>query len=144
MATYLLNTTGRPGVPKGIILMTDGQPNNSTIPPANSNYCLQANQAATAAKGAGIEIFTVAFGLDGANNPNCPDGSGAFQGRKASYLVARMATSSVDDNGCPGTENDDGDHYFCLPRSGDLSDVFKKAVEQLASHSRLIKVPEDA
>ena len=42
------------------------------------------------------------------------------------------------------TENDDGDNYFCLPKtsgaSTDLSDVFKKAVAQLSGHSRLVNV----
>jgi hypothetical protein len=145
MATYVLNAYGRPGVTKGIILMTDGQPNASTVAPANNNYCLQANQSATAAKNAGIEMFTVAFGLDGSNNPNCPDGSGAFAGRKASGLVASMATSSADDNGCPGTENEDGDHYFCVPKtsgaSADLSNAFKTAAAALVGGSRLVQLP---
>jgi hypothetical protein len=132
-------------VNKGIILMTDGQPNNSTVAPAGSNYCLQADQSASSAKSAGIEIFTVAFGLDGANDPNCPDTSGAFAGRKASALVASMATASAADNGCPGTENDDGDHYFCVPKtagsSADLSNAFKKAAAALVAGSRLVKLP---
>ncbi|HLA16976.1 MAG TPA: VWA domain-containing protein [Candidatus Limnocylindrales bacterium] len=145
MATYALKNTGRAGVKKAIILMTDGQPNASTVNPGGSNYCQQANQAATAAKSAGIEIFTVAFGLDGANNPNCPDTSGAFLGKKASVLVASMATNSTDDNGCPGTENDDGDNYFCVPKtagaSADLSNAFKTATNQLISGSKLVQLP---
>jgi hypothetical protein len=145
MAKYELNNWGRPGVPKGIIMMTDGQPNNSTTPPSNSNYCLEANQSATAAKAAGIEMFTVAFGLNGSNDVNCPDGSGAFAGRKASFLVASMATNSLADNGCPGTENDDGDHYFCVPKtsgaSADLSNAFKKATNQLVGGTRLVQLP---
>jgi hypothetical protein len=145
MATYELNTYGRAGVKKGIILMTDGQPNASTTNPTNGNYCQQANQAATAAKTAGIEIYTVAFGLDGANNPNCPDGSGAFKGKKASLLVASMATNSLDDNGCPGTENDDGDNYFCVPKtagaSADLSDAFRKATAALVVGTKLVQLP---
>ena len=44
-----------------------------------------------------------------------------------------MATDSSNDNGCPGSENDDGDNYFCLPKtsgaSTDLSEVFKKQEE---------------
>ena len=52
--------------------------------------------------------------------------------------------ASANDNGCPGTENDDGDNYFCLPKtsgaSTDLSEVFKKAVAQLSGHSRLVNV----
>ena len=58
-----------------------------------------------------------------------------------------MATDS-DRSGCPGTENDDGDHYFCLPKtsgaSTDLAKVFERAVETLTAHSRLIKLPDES
>ncbi len=143
MAAYELTHYGRTNVHKGIILMSDGQPNNSTT--STSSYCAQANSAATAAKAAGIEVFTVGFGLDGSNDVSCPDTSGAFKGKTATQLLASMATSSVADNGCPGTENDDGDHYFCVPKStgasADLSDVFKTAASSLAQGSRLIQLP---
>jgi phage FluMu gp28-like protein len=59
-----------------------------------------------------------------------------------------MATDSVKDGGCPGTENDDDDHYFCLPKtagaSTDLSKIFQKAITAMVAHSRLIKIPEGA
>ncbi len=143
MAAYELTHYGRTGVHKGIILMSDGQPNTSTS--STSNYCEQANSAATAAKAAGIEIFTVGFGLDGSNDIKCPDKSGAFKKKTATDLLASMATSSLADNGCPGTENDDGDHFFCLPKtsgaSPDLSDVFKTAASSLAQGSKLIQLP---
>jgi len=142
-AVYELTHNGRSGVNKGIILMTDGQPNNSTV--ATSNYCLQSNNAATAAKAAGIEIFTVGFGLDGSNDIACPDTSGAWKGKMASTLVASMATSSAADNGCPGTENTDNDHYFCVPKtagaSADLSNAFKTAATSLAQGTKLVELP---
>ncbi len=145
MATYELNTYGRPGVPKGIILMTDGQPNTSTVNPGNQNYCAQADASATAAKDAGIEIFTVAFGLDGSNDIACPDQTGTWSGQRASQLVASMATTSAADNGCPGTENDDDDHYFCVPKtagaSANLSNAFRKATVALIGGTKLVKVP---
>jgi hypothetical protein len=150
MAAHVLNTYGRAGVPKGIILMTDGQPNNSTTMPdttwpSNSPYCQEANQQATIAKGAGIEIFTVAFGLNGANDVNCPDATGAFAGRKVSTLVASMATGSAADNGCPGTENEDGDHYYCVPKtagaSADLTNAFKSATAALVGTTKLVSLP---
>jgi hypothetical protein len=145
MATWELNTYGRAGVTKGIILMTDGQPNASTMPPANETYCAQANASASAAKAAGIEIFTVAFGLDGSNDFPCPDDAGFWQGRMASELVATMATNSVADNGCPGTENDDDDHYFCVPKtagaSANLTNAFKQATIALTGSSKLIQLP---
>ncbi len=150
MATYELETHGRADATKAILLLSDGQPNNSTSSTVRTNrrYCEEAAQAAQAAKARGIEVYTVGFGLDGSNDINCEDPSGPWQGRKATALLASMATDSASDGGCPGTENDDGDHYFCLPKtagaSTDLSKVFQKAVTNLVSHSRLVKIPEDA
>ncbi len=143
MAAYELTHYGRAGVHKGIILMSDGQPNRSTT--TTSNYCAQADSAATAAKAAGIEIFTVGFGLDGSNDAKCPDTSGTWKNKTATQLLASMANSSVADNGCPGTENDDGDHFFCVAKtsgaSADLSDVFKTAAATLAQGSKLVQLP---
>ena len=145
-AAYELMHNGRPisEVTKGIILMTDGQPNNSTIPTSNSAYCAQSYSAAVAAKNQGIELFTIGFGLDGTNNINCPDTAGAWQGVKARTLLAAMATDSVD-AGCPGNSNDDGDHFFCLPKSTgastNLAALFKQAANALAGGTKLIQLP---
>jgi hypothetical protein len=143
MAVYELTHNGRTGVHKGIILMSDGQPNTSTT--STSNYCAQANAAATAAKNAGVEIYTVGFGLDGSNDIKCPDTSGTFHNKTATQLLASMANSSVADNGCPGTENEDGDHFLCVPKtsgaSADLSNAFKTAASQLAQTTKLIQLP---
>jgi hypothetical protein len=143
-AAYELIQHGRAGVPKGILLMSDGQPNNSTT--SGPNYCAQSDAAATAAKSSGIEIFTIGFGLDGSNNINCPDTAAPWSGRKATSLLASMATqSSLDDNGCPGTENDDLDHFFCLPKSAGastkLSELFKQAANALVGGTKLIQLP---
>ena len=85
------------------------------------------------------------FGLDGSNDIACPDTSGAWKGKMASQLVASMATSSAADNGCPGTENDDGDHYFCVPKtagaSANLTNVFKTAANTLAQGTKLVELP---
>lgn len=146
-AQYELLNNGRTGVTKGIILMSDGQPNNSVRGGRFSstyNYCERANASATAAKNAGIEIFTIGFGLDGADNIDCLDQSGPFRGLKATRLLASMATDSVD-AGCPGGSNDDGDHYFCVPKSSgastDLSKLFKQAANALAGGTKLIQLP---
>lgn len=145
MAVYELNTYGRAGVKKGIIMMTDGQPNASTVSPSSNNYCSQANTSATNAKNANVEIFTVAFGLDGTNDVNCPDGSGTFYNKKASALVASMATNSAANLACGDPENNDGDHYFCVPKtagaSTDLSKAFQTATAQLIATSRLVHLP---
>ncbi len=141
-AAWELTHSGRPGVTKGIILETDGQPNNSTT--SGPNYCQQSSDAATAAKAQGIEVFTIGFGLDGANNINCPDTSGFWKGKKATTLLASMATNSVD-AGCPGTSNDDGDHFFCVAKtsgaSTDLTKLFKAAANALVGGTKLIQLP---
>ena len=142
MATYELDTYGRAGARKAILLLSDGQPNRSTT--GTSNHCLESSMAADAAKAKGIELFTVGFGLDGPNDMKCPDSSGPWRDKMATDLLASMATGSLKDGGCPGTENTDGDHYYCLPKSAgasaDLSDVFQTAVESLTGHSRLVNV----
>lgn len=144
-AAYVLNHSPRfgPDVTRGIILMSDGQPNTSTT--SGPNYCAKSQAAATAAKADGIVIFTIGFGLDGSNNIMCPDTSGPYNGLRAARLLADMATDSLDDNGCPGTENDDGDHYFCLPKSAgastNLADLFKQAATSLVGGTKLIQLP---
>ena len=141
-AAWELTHNGRPGVTKGIILETDGQPNNSTQ--SGPNYCNLSNNAASAAKAQGIELFTIGFGLDGTNDATCPDTSGPFKGKKATQLLATMATDSVD-NGCPGGSNDDGDHFFCVAKtagaSADLSNLFKAAAVALAGGTKLVPLP---
>ena len=146
MATYELEKNSRPEAIKAILLLSDGKPNNSATPSVKQsrNYCADAFDAAKTAKSKGIEVYTVGFGLDVEQDHICQDTYGDWQGKSAPDLLAAMATASANDNGCPGTENDDGDNYFCLPKtsgaSADLSDVFRKAVAQLSGHSRLVNV----
>ncbi len=147
MATYELLNNGRSGITKGIILMTDGQPNNSVAGgrfTAGYNYCQKSNDAATVAKNAGIEGFTIGVGLDGSNDAACLDGSGPFHNKTATQMLASMATNSVD-LGCPGGSNDDGDHFYCIPKtsgaSADLSAIFKAAANALVGGTKLIKLP---
>lgn len=141
-AAYELIEHGRDEVIDGIILMSDGQPNNSTT--SGPNYCAQSDAAATAAKGQGIVIFTIGFGLDGSNNATCPDTSGFWQGKTATAVLASMATDSVD-NLCTDAENDDDDHFFCLPKtagvSTDLTKLFKEAANALVGGTKLIQLP---
>ena len=128
-ARQYLVANARPGAVKGIIFMTDGQPNGDT--------CLSADNAATAAKTAGIEIFTVGFGIDAFT---CPDTSGVWKNGSVTRFLASMATGSID-NGCDDVENGDGDHYFCQPRTDSLTTVFKTAASALARGTRLISLP---
>lgn len=137
-ATDYLLTNGRPNAKKGIIIQTDGSPNYSGAGTPSDFTCSASFQAATTAKAAGIEVFTVGFGV-GASDL-CPDGSGFYQGRSVTRLLADMASSSLD-NGCNTAENEDGDHFFCAPRTEDLSVIFESAAATLAGGARLIALP---
>jgi hypothetical protein len=138
MASHELRNDGRSDSIKAILIMSDGSPNASTG--SRTDYCREAVEVAATAKAQGIEIYTVGFGVD---DEECDDPSGPYYRGETTMMLAAMATDSVHD-GCTDAENDDGDHYFCLPRSGDLSDVFRRAVVQLVAHSRLVKIPEGA
>ena len=153
MAAYELAQHGRPGVTKGIILETDGQPNAAVGSISSAQYCLAASNAATAAKTAGIKVYTIGFGLDPSTgaDPTCPDTSGAWQGKTASALLASMATQpSTNVHGCPGAStpntNTDGDYYFCVPKTGanisqQLSAAFTTAATSLVTQAKLIHLP---
>jgi hypothetical protein len=135
-ATNLLNTTGRPGVPKAIILLTDGAANQ----PAAMNPCWYAVQSAAPAKAAGIDVFTIAFG---AGTDKCTgDKSGPWVNVFATSQLAATATDSIDNapGGCAATENTDGDHYFCLPKSADLTAAFRQVAAASLGFSRLIDI----
>lgn len=139
-AVDLIKAKGRPGVKKAIILLTDGQANQ----PSTTRPCQYANTQATAGKDAGIEIFTIGFGIEGAR---CSESGSPYNNVLATMLLADMATDSVDETHCDNaaeaaTENADSDHFLCQPKSGDLDSLFKKAVESLATGSKLINIPE--
>jgi len=137
---YLLAPgNGRAGVKKGIIFETDGSPNYSGAGAASDYTCLAAANEAAAAKAAGIEIFTIAFGLDASDK--CPDSSGFWNNKPVGNLLAAQAPSSVDD-GCNDAENTDGDNYFCQPKTGDLTSIFQAVAGALAGGARLVALPE--
>ncbi len=157
-AAYELAQNGRAGVPKGIIFMTDGQPNNSVVKGGgpcgagtSAQYDAEALARANAAKTAiagGIEIFTIGFGLGpGEIHGSCgspPGWSTTGQETRARQLLAGMATGPSADDGCTPAENDDGDHFFCVPKGGgsaDLSKVFKQAANALIGGTKLIRLP---
>jgi hypothetical protein len=132
---------GRIEAKKGIILLTDGEPNA----PADRSPCEFAFNQANMAKESGVEIFTIGFGVAG---KICADEqAGSFYlGKHVTTLLADMATDSEDDhNHCAtaddaAAENADGDHFLCQPKSGDLTPVFRQAAEALAAGSRLVHV----
>ncbi len=142
MAAYELTHNGRAGIKKGMILETDGQPNAAVG--AGPNYCAQADAAATAAKGQGIEVFTIGFGLDAASggDPACPDTTGAFKGKTATALLASMSTQpTLGATSCAAAENTDGDHFFCQPKSADLTSIFQVVAAKLSGGAHLISLP---
>ncbi len=125
---------GRPGVTKGIILMTDGAANQP-----NLRSCKYANDNATAVKQMGIEVFTIGFGVVG---DRCIDVDGTYRNASAANLLADMATGPTDNDGCTDAENTDGDHFFCEPRSDSLTSVFRAATSALVAGSvRLVDLP---
>jgi len=129
-ATSYLDTYGRPGAKKGIIMMTDGAANL----PGGTQPCSYANDKAAGAKAAGIQVLTIGF-LSGSNQCNY-DTSGTFRNAEVTKLLASMASPikgvAAHDDGCTDFENSDGDNFFCQPKGGDISKVFLAAVAQLA------------
>lgn len=75
---------------RAVLLLSDGQPNRSTT--GTTEFCQEADTAATSAKSKGIEIITVGFGLDGGNDIRCPDDSSVWRNQTATDLWATMAT----------------------------------------------------
>ena len=138
MARQYLAANGRTGAAKGILFETDGTPNHSGAGAASDFTCAAANTEATAAKAAGIEIFTVGFGITGADL--CPDTSGFYVNKSVTRVLADMADTSVD-NGCNVAENEDGDNFYCQPRTEDLESVFISAVSALTGGTRLVQLP---
>ena len=144
---YLVGTSvtpahARPTVTTGIIFETDGTPQTQ-------NYtCQQAQTAASAAKAAGIEVFTIGFFATNNAGSACPDTSGPWHGKTVVQSLAAMATDSsvINTNRCDTIansgvdENADGDHFYCTPDPAKLSDVFSSAALALAGGSRLVQL----
>jgi hypothetical protein len=150
----------RSGVKKGIIFMTDGEPNEDTDPdgssgtyPYSSNgatACTNAKNEATTAKNNGILVVTIAFRLD---NVRC-DGSGtAFVTATLAAMASPRSNGSpsADDGGGAGPgcnttaeidgENADGDFFFCTPTAAQLEPIFRTAASQIAGGIRLVRLP---
>jgi hypothetical protein len=136
MAARYLQYFGRPHVKWGILIETDGQPNDGGNGDAGAYTSAAAVAAAATAKGITnadakpIEVFTVGFLPDG--DPNCPDGSGTYSGKNVTLALADMASTKLPintpngiANGCVASENNDQDHFFCNPDSADLEETFQ-------------------
>ncbi len=146
-AMNYLAANGRPNVHRAIILETDGAAN---VAPSGGNNgpCDWAAKQAAAAKNAGIEIFTIGFGVEGDTCVN-DNSASPFHNGLASTLLAAMATNSTDDGGglgpgCVTTaqqngENTDGDHFFCEAKGNSLAGAFQTVGQSLATGSKLVK-----
>jgi hypothetical protein len=124
--------------------------------PSYAGPCDYAADKANAARAAGIELFTIGYGVEGSN---CEDENinSAFEDETTTRLLAYMANGDIqyDDGGdgfggqpagcaTPASiagENTDGDHFLCEAKTSDLVPVFKIAAEALAGGSRLVKIP---
>jgi hypothetical protein len=150
-AANYLRLSGRPNIPHIIIFMTDGEANQ----PMNSQPCQYAVNAAQQAEGYGTVIYTIGFGVayaapkDGLcyNDYASPYKTGpAGRGAYATTALATMASVSDSgiqptDNlpgGCASDENSDGDNYFCLPKTSDLTAVFQQVAVSSLQHARLL------
>lgn len=124
MAIEYLKDHGRAGTTKGIILETDGAPNQNGYGLANDFTTSGVLAAASAAKAAGIQLFTIGYGVDGTTI----------------NLLAQMASSSVGTSSCTTIENQDNDHFFCQPEGGDLASVLRAATQKLATGAKLVQL----
>ncbi|NNC91684.1 MAG: VWA domain-containing protein [Acidimicrobiia bacterium] len=142
-------TEARAGVRKGILLLSDGAANQ---PATVTDPCLFARNQAVFAQNQGVEIFTIGFGVD-TRSATCqqdeaaPYGTSVIppDGAPVTRLLADMATDSNDNCTVATTdfENTDGDHFFCLPKTEDLTTVFLAIATQLAQGSRLVQLPPE-
>ena len=141
MARAYLLANGRPGVKKGIIFETDGEPNYNGWTGDTSNYtCAQAQVQADLAKAAGIEIFTIGYGVGSGSAANCPDSGGGTTVNLLSNMASGPKLGPATAR-CDAAENTDGDHFFCQPVGSSLSLVFQAAAEDLADlHSHLVQI----
>jgi hypothetical protein len=137
MAQAYLNAYGRPGVKKGIILETDGSPQEPAAGSGPHYTCAAANDTATTAKAAPnkIEIFTIYYS-DGSQN--CPDSSGTtdasnkhWGGLSPDKLLLSMASTDGP-----------GQHHFLMATDpASLTAAFTQAAIGLATgKSKLVQL----
>ena len=123
-----LKANGRPGARLGIILETDGAANVYGDPAAAVaagalGPCDYAMKVATQAKAAGMEIYTIGYGV----NENCVKETVAspWYNKPATELLRQMATDNA--------------HFYNQPKSADLDPVFQAIGVQLAAGSKLVQ-----
>lgn len=154
----LTGPTARPSpVRKGIIFMTDGEPNESTSPGGGYPYssdgtvaCNNAKTEATTAKNAGILVVTIAFRLA---DVRCNGGTTPLVTTTLASMASPRAdgSASLDDGGGAGSgcnttaevdgENGDGDYFFCTPTAAQLEPIFRTAATTISGSIRLLQLP---
>jgi hypothetical protein len=136
---------------------------------ANLGPCDYAANQSDIVRAAGIEIFTIGYGVDKTDSVCTSVLQGGVEGTSSPFendtttqLLAYMAMGDIryDDGGdgfgglpggCPSSgpyypaainsENADGDNFLCEPKGIDLQAVFTAAAEALASGTHLVKIP---
>jgi hypothetical protein len=85
--------------------------------------CQYAADKADIAKAAGIEVYTIGYGVG--TGDSCTGDTGAWSGKNALDLLRYMAT--------------DQDHFFSEPTKGELKSVFEVIGSQLTGGTRLVE-----
>jgi len=96
--------------------------------PPTSGPCDYAAEQGDAAKAAGIEVFTIGYGVDVPDplgGDRCLKDTGVWAGRSAEELLEYIAT--------------DSDHFFNQPSGEDLRPIFQVIGSQMAGGSRLVQ-----
>jgi hypothetical protein len=88
-----------------------------------SGPCAYAAALGDEARAAGIEVFTIGYGVG--SGDRCTNDTGAWSGRNALDLLGYIAT--------------DADHFFNQPTTEQLRPIFEVIGSQLSSGSRLVE-----
>lgn len=133
-AKWYLDTYGRAGVVKGILLETDGHPEDGG---GGSNLdalqftCGAAITAANAAKDEGIKIYSVGYGVTASCQSQSTNSSETttWANKSSTSLLQALATGPT------------APYYFNSPSGSDLADNFRAIANDLAhSTSHLIQL----
>jgi hypothetical protein len=125
-AKWYLDTYGRPGVAKGILLETDGHPQDGGNFAAGLNLpqftCTAAIAAAAAAKAEGIKVYAVGYGISGTCGGDSPSNSSEHDaGLTAQQLLQTVASGTAPP------------YYFDTPDGSLLASYFQQIAINLAN-----------
>ena len=125
-AKWYLDTYGRPDVAKGILIETDGHPQDGGNFAAGLDLpqftCTAAIAAAAAAKAEGIKIYGVGYGISGTCGGDSPSNSSeANSGMTARQLLQTVASGTA------------APYYFESTYGADLASYFQQIAINLAN-----------